>query len=188
MTYRGSGGPLGAGEQRVTPQELQAAIDATQEAEDGAVAAAGEAQASATEADQSATDAQASEDAASGYADDAETSAAEAAASAALCVSAVIQIDGGESMEAFGTYEAQNQAGPITVLLPASPSYGEWVVVQGAESFGVNAVTVDGGSNAIMVSADTECELDIAHDRFYLWWDSSASLWMLVLYDYQGTN
>jgi len=85
------------------------------------------------------------------------------------------------------TYEAEagervimdNSAAIATLNLPADPLDGQWVEVDAVEKYSVFSVTVEGGSNDIMVAADTTCVLDLDDTVFRFWWDSTNSMWKI---------
>ena len=92
------------------------------------------------------------------------------------------------------TYEAEageiilmdNSSGAVTGNLPGSPVDGQWVIFGGVELFSVNAVDIEGGTNDIMVVADTNCDLDIDNTLFLFWWDDTNSLWKINITALQG--
>ena len=79
-----------------------------------------------------------------------------------------------------------NSAGTATGNLPADPVDGQWVIFGGVEKFSVFAVDIEGGTNDIMVAADTNCELNIDDTLFIFYWNATASLWKINITALQG--
>lgn len=92
----------------------------------------------------------------------------------------------GYEAEAGEIVVADNTSASCTIDLPASPLDGQWVIIQGAVAFSTNAVIVDGGTNDIMVAADTTCNLDIDDRIFLFYWDDANSLWKINIYGING--
>lgn len=72
-----------------------------------------------------------------------------------------------------------NSGAAATLNLPTSPLDGQWVEVDAVGLFSVFPVFVEGGSNDIMVAADTNMELDMDGAVFRFWWDNTNSLWKI---------
>ncbi len=79
-----------------------------------------------------------------------------------------------------------NSAGAVTGNLPADPVDGQWVIFGGIEKFSVFAVDIGGGTNDIMVVADTNTVLDIDDTLFLFYWKDSESLWKINITALQG--
>jgi hypothetical protein len=90
-------------------------------------------------------------------------------------------------LEATG-YEAEageiilmdNSTGVCTLNLPVSPIDGQWVTVGAVEKYSVQAVTVSGNGNDIMVAADTSMSLDIDKHMFKFYWREADSRWYVT--------
>ncbi|NRA49468.1 MAG: hypothetical protein HRU12_10085 [Phaeodactylibacter sp.] len=97
-------------------------------------------------------------------------------------------IDDGEELEAGDRKFANNSSAPCTILLPADPEDGQWIEIGGATLYSTNAVTMDGGTNAIMIGGDFTCELDSESDGsvFRFWWCASTSLWCIRITSLEG--
>jgi len=86
----------------------------------------------------------------------------------------------GYEAEAGELIEMDNSAAVATLLLPADPIEGQWVIVSGKELYSVFAVTVDGNSRNIMIAADTSCVLDVDSKVFMFYWNSTDSMWIIL--------
>jgi len=96
-----------------------------------------------------------------------------------------IEADGYEA-ESGEIVLIDNSSGTATGNLPTSPINGQWVIFGGVEKFSIFAVDIEGGTNDIMVAADTNCVLNIDNTLFIFYWDSSASLWKINITALQG--
>ena len=85
----------------------------------------------------------------------------------------------GVEAEAGQRILANNLSAVCTILLPTEPQDGQWVEIGGAGLYSLYAVTVDGGTIDIMVTADKTCILDADNTVYVFWYSSTLSMWRI---------
>ena len=85
----------------------------------------------------------------------------------------------GVEVEAGQRIIADNLSAVCTILLPTEPQDGQWVEIGGAGLYSLYAVTVDGGTIDIMVTADKTCILDADNTVYVFWYSSTLSMWRI---------
>lgn len=91
----------------------------------------------------------------------------------------VLYVGTGVELEAGQRVRVDNLSVIANVLLPALPQEGQWVEVGGVGNYSDYKVTVQGNGNAIMVPADTSCELDEDGSVYRFYWNVALGVWKI---------